>query len=418
MGKMKITLYEYDDYKGKGDDGGNDIEKCIQELKDKEKTTWIKIDNIKEEKKKEEKREEEKGKKKKDKMTEDEKREEEEREKQKRLEEEKQEERRKAFISKLVNDFVKISDTKDSKSKDEVEEFEPDKYVGIEIKKDFIFLSLDNTNYDFEQRHKDEKEENEGAEQKGLDYVTREKVYVIFNKKNLISISEKDVEPFNRVTKRIKEEGIGKKKLRKPCYLAYALLKAIIDNHFRTIDEIGHDVYRLNRLMSVKSIKSNMEFAFTGDILGIRQDIITLRSAVFQIKSIFSELLDTESEIIDEETREYIRRLQSHLFTLLDLVAMARDHVSTSMEVLLTKTSNETNSVMKVLTTMAIIFLPLTFVTGIFGMTFVDENVFEAFAGKEFVSAQITSFVIIIIAMTIIALILGYTFHKRNYLKI
>ena len=285
-----------------------------------------------------------------------------------------------------------------------------DQYDTINIKKDTVIISL---NYPYYKKEKKEKKEKikEKIERLKKQKVTDYSLKIIFSKNHLISISEKEIDNFNRVGKRITEKGLSNEKIKNTDYLAYALIKSLIDNYFYIIDMIGKDIFDLNSMLSEETTadkKENLEI-----IQNIRVDMMNLRKSIYPLKALFSELLDTESTLITKETRDFFRHLQDHVFQLMDLLAIARDQVSTSMEVFLTRTTTKMNEVMKVLTILAAIFLPLTFITGIYGMNFIEKK--DVFFDKEATYTTEPFFWGIIAAMAILALVLIIVFKIKHY---
>jgi len=240
---------------------------------------------------------------------------------------------------------------------------EVDKYKSIDVTNDSVILSL---NYPFYNSNKSEDECK----------VETYCIKVIFTKNYLVTISEKYLKQFDRVSQRITTAGMSKEKIIHPDYLAYAIVKALIDNYFFVVDKIGQDIHSINDLLSPKNegkLKNMKEPAILNRIQQIRIDMMSLRASIYPLKTMFSELLDTESDLVRDETRGYFGDLQKHLFQLMDMVAMARDHVNSSMELVLTRTTTQMDKVMKVLTILASIFLPLTFITGLYGMNFFPQ---------------------------------------------
>jgi len=240
-----------------------------------------------------------------------------------------------------------------------------DQYNAIKIKRDVVIISL---SYPYYKKAKvgEKEEDNEIRTRLLKQQVTEHNLKIIVTENNLISISEKEIDNFNRIGKRITEEGLSKEKIKKTDYLAFALIKSLIDNYFYIIDMIGKDIYDLNSIKD--DHKDNLKV-----IQHLRDNMMNLRKSIYPLKALFSELLDTESTLINKDARDFFRKLQTHVFQLMDLLAMARDQVSASMEVYLNRTTTKMNEVMKVLTILASIFLPLTFITGIYGMNFITE---------------------------------------------
>jgi len=285
-------------------------------------------------------------------------------------------------------------------------ETEVDKYKSIDVTNDSVILSL---NYPFYNSNKPEDECK----------VETYCIKIIFTKNYLVSISEKYLKQFDRVSQRITTDGMSKEKIIHPDYLAYAIVKALIDNYFFVVDKIGQDIHTINDLLSPKNenkLRNMKESAILNRIQQIRIDMMSLRASIYPLKTMFSELLDTESDLVRDETRGYFGDLQKHLFQLMDMVAMARDHVNSSMELVLTRTTTQMDKVMKVLTILASIFLPLTFITGLYGMNFFPQpevDTIPADFGGVYLDPYFLGVMGIMLIMSIGMLII---FKNRKYL--
>jgi magnesium transporter len=156
---------------------------------------------------------------------------------------------------------------------------------------------------------------------------------------------------------RIREAGLD--------YLAYALLDAVVDCYFPVLEEYGE---------RLEACEDELLSSPRGDTVAriheIKRNLLTLRRALWPQREIFNSLLREETPFILHETRLYVRDCYDHVSQLIDLVETYRELGSDLTDVYLSSVSNRTNEIMRVLTVIATIFIPLTFIAGVYGMNF------------------------------------------------
>jgi magnesium transporter len=148
-------------------------------------------------------------------------------------------------------------------------------------------------------------------------------------------------------------------------YLAYALLDAVVDGYFPILEEYGE---RLETLED--EIVTHPSSNTVARIHEIRRDLLTLRRAMWPQREVFNALLREEMEMVTNETRLYLRDCYDHTTQIIDLVETYRELGADLTDVYLSSISNRTNEIMRVLTVIATIFIPLTFIAGVYGMNF------------------------------------------------
>jgi magnesium transporter len=148
-------------------------------------------------------------------------------------------------------------------------------------------------------------------------------------------------------------------------YLAYALIDAVIDSYFPVLERLGDVLEDLEERVLGRPDQRVME-----EIHGIKRDLIAVRRATWPLRELVGALIRDETELIAPATRVYLRDCYDHCVQIVDLVESFRDLGSGLMEVYLSSVSNRLNEVMKVLTIIATIFIPLTFITSVYGMNF------------------------------------------------
>jgi magnesium transporter len=148
-------------------------------------------------------------------------------------------------------------------------------------------------------------------------------------------------------------------------YLAYSLIDAIVDNYFAVLEKLGEKVELLE-----ERIVSNPETETLREIHFLKKEMIFLRKAVWPLREVINALERGESALVRESTRIYLRDVYDHTIQIIDTVETFRDTVSGMLDIYLSSVSNRLNAVMKVLTIIATIFMPLTFIAGVYGMNF------------------------------------------------
>jgi len=148
-------------------------------------------------------------------------------------------------------------------------------------------------------------------------------------------------------------------------YLAYALLDAIVDSYFPILETYGE---RLETLED--EILLHPEVDTVARIHSIKRDLLTLRRAMWPQREIFNALLRGESAVMTAETQLYMRDCYDHSVQILDLLETYRELGSDLIDMHLSMVSNRTNEIMRVLTVISVVFIPLTFIAGVYGMNF------------------------------------------------
>lgn len=191
-----------------------------------------------------------------------------------------------------------------------------------------------------------------------------EQVSLILGENFVISFQEREGDIFEPIRERIRK---GKGRLRKmgADYLAYALLDAVVDNYFLILEKLGERLEDLeDRVVSSPQPETLQE------IHKLKKEMIFLRRSVWPLREVVNSLERGESPLIKKACRIFIRDVYDHTIQVIDTVETYRDMVSGMHDTYLSSISNRMNEVMKVLTIIATIFIPLTFIAGIYGMNF------------------------------------------------
>ncbi len=194
--------------------------------------------------------------------------------------------------------------------------------------------------------------------------VRTEQVGLILGPRHVISFQEKEGDVFEPVRERIRH---GKGRIRRmgADYLAYALLDAVVDSYFVLLEKIGD---------RIELLEEELVASPSPDILhrihNLKREMILLRRSVWPLREVISALQREESALVRPETDVFLRDLYDHTIQVVDTVETYRDLVAGLLDLHLSSVSNRMNEVMKVLTLTATIFIPLTFMAGIYGMNF------------------------------------------------
>ncbi len=191
-----------------------------------------------------------------------------------------------------------------------------------------------------------------------------EQVSFILKDNFVITFQEKVGDVFNPVRERIKT-GYGRVRRGNEDYLFYGLLDVMVDYYFFVLEKIGDSIEELEGRAATET---NQNFIL--EIQDLKKDILLVRKSVWPVREIMYVLIRDESPILDRSIAPYLRDLYDHTVQVMDTVETYRDMVSSVMEVNLSILSNKTNEVMKLLTIISTIFIPLTFIVGVYGMNF------------------------------------------------
>lgn len=197
----------------------------------------------------------------------------------------------------------------------------------------------------------------------------KEQVSFILGKHYLLTVQEEaDYDCFDPVRDRIRK-GQGAIRKNKADYLAYTLLDSIIDGFFPVLEIYGEQIEELEDEVVAKPTRKTLE-----KIYKIRRDLLTLRRAIWPQRDAINSLIRDGSDLISPEVRIYLRDCYDHTVQVMDMVETYRELSSGLMDVYLSSMGNKMNEIMKLLTVMSSIFIPLTFVAGIYGMNFNTEK--------------------------------------------
>lgn len=153
-------------------------------------------------------------------------------------------------------------------------------------------------------------------------------------------------------------------------YLAYALMDAVVDCYFTAIEKIGDRIEEIEEEIISDSDKKSLL-----QLYHLKREMIYLRKQVWPMRDMINNMIRSETKLINDSSDIYLRDLSDHVTRIIDTVETYRDLLSGIMDIYLSTNANKMNEVMKVLTIMSSIFIPVTFIAGVYGMNF--ENMPE-----------------------------------------
>ncbi|MCG2712248.1 MAG: magnesium/cobalt transporter CorA [Candidatus Omnitrophica bacterium] len=198
----------------------------------------------------------------------------------------------------------------------------------------------------------------------GKKAIISEQVSLIFGSNFVISFQEREGDVFDPIRERIRN---AKGRIRRmgADYLAYSLLDAVVDNYFSILEKLGDKIEGLEEELVTNPMPQTLQA-----IHNLKRDTIFLRKAVWPLREVASSLERGESKLIKKSTSIFLRDLYDHTIQAIDTIETFRDMVSGILDIYMSSVSNRMNEIMKVLTIFAAIFIPLTFMAGIYGMNF------------------------------------------------
>jgi magnesium transporter len=198
----------------------------------------------------------------------------------------------------------------------------------------------------------------------GGDEILEEQISLVLGDAFVASFQERTGDVFQPVRERITTDR-GRVRKMGADYLAYCLLDLIIDNYFVVLEGMGDRIELLE-----EEVVANPDPQTVHAIHDLKRELILLRRSVWPLREVIGRLQREESPLIRDSTEIYLRDVYDHTIQVIDTVETFRDLLSGMLDIYLSSVSNRMNEVMKVLTIIATIFIPLTLVAGIYGMNF------------------------------------------------
>jgi len=196
-----------------------------------------------------------------------------------------------------------------------------------------------------------------------------EQVSMFLGKHFLITLQEEaEFDVFEPVRARIRNTSGTIRKVG-PDYLAYALVDSIVDHYYPVLEDVGTKVDAIEENLSTLQPAANP----VGALHAHKRTLTRIRRFIWPVRDLVSSLMHDESGLVNKSTKVYLRDCYDHTVQLMDLVESYRDVLSGLMELYLSAVGMRTNEIMRVLTVISSIFIPLTFIAGVYGMNFAHE---------------------------------------------
>ncbi len=199
-------------------------------------------------------------------------------------------------------------------------------------------------------------------EQKGR--IDAEQISIVLGPNFVLSFQEKEGDVFNNILERLKK-GKGRIRKMKSDYLAYTLVDTVVDQYFVILEGLGEKIESIE-----EDLLNNPGPETLHPIHELKRMMIQLRRSVWPLREVVNRFERSESQLINESTKPFLRDVYDHTIQAIDTIETYRDMLSGMLDLYISSVSNRINEVMKVLTIIATIFIPLTFITGIYGMNF------------------------------------------------
>jgi magnesium transporter len=194
--------------------------------------------------------------------------------------------------------------------------------------------------------------------------IQHEQISLIVGKGYVISLQEVSLDVFDPVRERIKK-GRGRIRKQGSDYLAYALIDTVVDHYFKILEDLGETIEDLQDTLIREPAPDTLMV-----IQDLKHEMLFIRKSLWPLREVISTLIRGESRLISDDVILFLRDVYDHTIQVIDTVETFRDMLSGMLDIYLSSVSNKMNEVMKVLTIIATIFIPLTFIAGIYGMNF------------------------------------------------
>lgn len=232
------------------------------------------------------------------------------------------------------------------------------------------------------------------------EHIISEQVSFVLGNNYVLTFQEAEGDVFNSIRKRIREakgriRGLGSD------YLLYALIDSVVDHYYTIIETMGNKIEVLEDQLFEGLTKDEI----STEIQALKREVLKVRRSIFPLREIINRIDKSENKLISTKTLHYFGDVYDHIIQISDTIDIYREMIWGLMDMYMTTISNRMNEVMKVLTIIATIFIPLTFIAGIYGMNF--ENMPELHYKYGYPIAWIV--------MILIFLAMLYYFKKKKW---
>ncbi|SHH68813.1 magnesium/cobalt transporter CorA [Winogradskyella jejuensis] len=192
-----------------------------------------------------------------------------------------------------------------------------------------------------------------------------EQVSFVLGENYVLTFQEAEGDVFDTIRDRLRQNK-GRIRGLKSDYLMYTLIDAVVDNYFSVIETLGNKIEDLETELFAGTQREGINI----EVQQLKREILKVRRAIFPLREIISRIEKSENSLINKRTLAYFRDVYDHLIQVSENIDIYREMIWSLMDMYMTTISNKMNEVMKVLTIIATIFIPLTFIAGIYGMNF------------------------------------------------
>lgn len=199
---------------------------------------------------------------------------------------------------------------------------------------------------------------------RGESSIITEHISIVLHNNCVYSFQENDGDLFARVREKI-ETGRDNIRNLDAGYLCYELIDAIVDNYFNTIEDLEEVIDLTEEELITKPDKKTLS-----KIYFVKSKLMYLRKSVYPLREVIGRLFNSSTKLVDSDTKIYFHDVYDHLIQIVDSIETYQDILSNMLDTYLSSVSNRTNDTMKILTIFSTIFIPLTFLAGIYGMNF------------------------------------------------
>lgn len=196
------------------------------------------------------------------------------------------------------------------------------------------------------------------------DKIISEQISIIMCRNYILTFQEKPGDVFDTIRDRIRmDKGPIRKK--KPDYLCYAIIDAIVDNYFKVLESFEERIEDMEKTLMEKPDKETLR-----QIYQIKSELIYLKKSVWPLRDVLYNMYHGEYPLISKDLNLYIKDIYEHLIEVNDNIQLFLDTISNMLDIYLSSINNKMNEVMKTLTIFSTIFIPLSFIAGVYGMNF------------------------------------------------
>ncbi|MFW9887524.1 MAG: magnesium/cobalt transporter CorA [Candidatus Thorarchaeota archaeon] len=231
-------------------------------------------------------------------------------------------------------------------------------------------------------------------------HVVSEQLSIILGKNVLLSFQESSEDIFGAIRDRLRRP-TGRIRKDGPDYLAYALVDVVVDDYFRVLEEVGEQIERLE-----DELIEEADSEVLSRIYRLKRTVIALRRYIWPLREVVFALNRDETELVADATKVYLRDLYDHVIRVTDLAETYREGITGMLDIYLSTMSNKMNEVMKVLTVISTIFIPLTLMASIYGMNWIWMPELDFVYGYP----------VFLMVMLLITAILVFYFRRRGWI--